>query len=189
MVMSGRSKYIALVIVLLIALFAAGCEPEQAVTGQPSGSKPPDKQANPPAAATMSVTVYHAAKDAAFLVPETHTLPKTDQPVQAAVEQLLKGPKNPELIRALPEGTKLRGITVKDHIAYVDFNDKLVKNGSGGSTGEILAVSAIVNTVTEFADIYKVQIMVEGRKIETLYGHMDTSEPLSRSEKIIKKSL
>lgn len=189
MVMSNRSKYIALVIALLIALFAAGCEPDQAVTGQPPGVKAPDKQANPPAAETMSVTVYHATKDAAFLMPETRTIPKTDQPLQAAVEQLLNGPKNPELIRALPEGTKLRGITVKDHIAYVDFNDKLVKNGSGGSAGEILAVSAIVNTLTEFDNIYKVQLMVEGRKIHTLYGHMDTSEPLSRSEKIIKKSL
>ncbi|MDR7867539.1 MAG: GerMN domain-containing protein [Sporomusaceae bacterium] len=187
--MSNRSRYIALVAVFLIALFAAGCEPDQAVTGQPPGAKQPEKQATPPAAETMSVTVYHATQDAAFLVPETHTLPKTDQPVQAAVEQLLAGPKTPELVRALPAGTKLRGITVKDHIAYVDFNDKLVKNGSGGSAGEILAVSAIVNTVTEFADIYKVQIMVEGRKIQTLYGHMDTSEPLSRSEKIIKKSL
>ena len=189
MVMSNRSRYIALVAILLIALFAAGCEPDQAVTGQPPAVKPPEKQAGPPAAETMSVTVYHATKDAAYLVAETYTLPKTDKPVQAAVEQLLTGPKNPELIRALPEGTKLKGITVKDHIAYVDFNDKIIKNGSGGSAGEIMAVSAIVNTVTEFADIYKVQIMVEGRKIHTLYGHMDTSEPLSRSEKIIKKSL
>ncbi len=187
--MPSRSKYIALVIALLIVLFAAGCEPDQAVTSPPSVAKPPEKQASPPAAETISVTVYHATKDATFLVPETYRLPKTDHPAQTAIEQLLNGPKNPALIRALPEGTKLKGITVKNHIAYVDFNDKLIKNGSGGSAGEIMAVGAIVNTLTEFADIYKVQIMVEGRKINTLYGHMDTSEPLSRSEKIIKKSL
>lgn len=187
--MPSRSKYIALLIALLIALFAAGCDPDQAVTGPPSAAKPPEKQASPPAAETISVTVYHATKDAAFLVPEIRTIPKTDRPAQAAVEQLLTGPKTPELVRALPEGTKLKGITVKDHIAYADFNDRLVKSGSGGSAGEILAVGAIVNTLTEFDDIYKVQIMVEGRKIHTLYGHMDTSEPLSRSEKIIKKSL
>ena len=73
------------------------------------------------------------------------------------------------------------------HIAYVDFNDKLVKNNTGGSTAEILLVAAIVNTLTEFHDIQKVQILVEGKKIDTISGHMDIGEPLSRSEKIIKK--
>jgi germination protein M len=188
--MPVRSKYLAFLVVLLIALLAAGCEPGQTVTGPPATpAQQQDKQSSQASTETMVVTVYYATKDASFLVPEIRTVPKTDHPAQTAVEQLLLAPKNADLVRTLPEGTKLKGITVKDHIAYVDFNDKLIKNGRGGSTGEILVVGAIVNTVTEFADIYKVQIMVEGKKIGTLYGHLDTSEPLSRSENIIKKSL
>ncbi len=187
--MPRRGKIFALLLAVLIVIFAAGCEPEQAVTGQPPQVSPAEKQPSPPAAEkTMQVTVYFATKDAMYLVPETRTVPKSDKPIEAAVAELLGEPKNAALVRALPAGTKLKGITVKDHIAYVDFNDKLVK-GHGGSAGEILAVGAIVNTVTEFADIYKVQIMVEGKKVATLYGHLDTSEPLSRSEKIVKKTL
>lgn len=180
-------------LMLLLVAFAAGCDSGQPVVSPPAAVTPPaEKQPSSPprpAAETMAVTVYYATKDAMFLVPEVHTVPKSDQPALVAVEQLLGAPQSSELVRTLPEGTKLKGITVKDHIAYVDFNDKLVKSGHGGSTGEILAVSAIVNTLTEFVDISKVQIMVDGKKIDTLYGHMDTSEPLSRSEKIIKKSL
>lgn len=187
--MPNRSKIFALLLVLLITVFAAGCDSGQTATAPPAGTTTPDKQPAPPAAETMAVTVYYATKDAMYLVPETHTVPKTEHPAQAAIEQLLSAPKNAELVRTLPEGTKLKGITIKDHIAYVDFNDKLVKNGRGGSAGEILAVGAIVNTLTEFPEIYKVQIMVEGKKVETLYGHLDTSEPLSRSQDIIKKSL
>ncbi len=136
----------------------------------------------------MQVTVYFGTKDAMYLVPETRTVPKSDKPIEAAVTELLGEPKNAELVRVLPAGTKLKGIKVKDHIAYVDFSDKLIKS-RGGSAGEILAVGAIVNTVTEFADIHKVQIMVEGKKVDTLHGHLDTSEPMSRSERIIKKAL
>jgi germination protein M len=188
--MSVRNKYLAFLTVLLIALFTSGCEPGQAVTGPAAAPAQQEKQSSQPSTAeTMAVTVYYATKDATFLVPEIRTVSKTDHPAQAAVEQLLLAPKNADLVQTLPEGTKLKGITVKNHVAYVDFNDKLIKNGRGGSTGEILVVGAIVNTVTEFADIYKVQIMVEGKKVGTLYGHLDVSEPLSRSESIIKKSL
>lgn len=182
------SKLLTVLLVLLVVVLAAGCDSGQTVTGPSSGTTVPGKQSTQPASETMPVTVYYATKDAMYLVPETHNVPKSEQPAQAAVEQLLREPKNPELVRTLPEGTKLKGITIKDHIAYVDFNDKLVK-GRGGSAAEILAVGAIVNTLTEFPDVYKVQIMVEGKKVETLYGHLDTSEPLSRSKDIIKKPL
>lgn len=189
--MTNSNKWVvALFLVLLIGVFAAGCDSGQVATAPPSGgTTAPEKQSAQPAADTMRVTVYFATKDATYLVPETRIVPRTEHPAQAAVEQLLSAPQSAELVRSLPEGIKLKGLTVKDHIAYVDFNDKLIKNGRGGSTGEILAVGAIVNTLTEFPDIYKVQILVEGKKVETLYGHLDTSEPLSRSQAIIKKTL
>ena len=50
----------------------------------------------------------------------------------------------------------------------------------------MLLVAAIVDTLTEFPDIQKVQILVNGKKVDTIAGHMDTGEPLSRSEKVIK---
>jgi germination protein M len=135
----------------------------------------------------MTMTVYYATKDAANVMAVKYIEPKNSHPAQTAMELLIAGPKNPALEPVVPAGTKLRNISIKDHIAYVDFNDKLVKNNNGGSTSEILLVAAIVNTLTEFHDIQKVQIMVEGKKIDTISGHMDIGEPLSRSEKIIKK--
>jgi spore germination protein GerM len=50
-------------------------------------------------------------------------------------------------------------------------------------------VAAVVNTLTEFPDIHKVQILVEGKTVETLSGHMSVGQPLSRSEGIIKKNM
>jgi germination protein M len=135
----------------------------------------------------MQITTYQSTKDAMYLVPEIHVVPKNSYPAKTALELLAASPIKPELVSVLPPGTKVLSVNVKNHIAYADFNDKLIKNNSGGSTDEILLVAAIVDTLTEFPEIQKVQILVNGEKVDTINGHMDTSEPLSRSEKIIKK--
>lgn len=180
---------------MALVVMIAGCD-NSAPGSQPTPSTSDNKlaeQSQPAGNAaadpepTMQLVVYHATKDAMYLVSETHKVPVNSHPARKAIELLLEGPKNPEFVGVMPAGTQIKNITVKEHIAYADFNDKLVKKNGGGSASEILLVGAIVNTLTEFPDIQQVQILVNGKKIETISGHMDTSEPLSRSEKIIKK--
>jgi len=185
-----------LLLLILAALLIAGCNGNApAPQDTPSPGKALEQQngvqatPNSPGSnqETMRITIYHATKDAMYLIPEVHSVPKNDHPAKTALELLINGTKNPELVSVVPPGTKLNSIRIKDHIAYVNFNDKIIKNHSGGSAGETLLVGAIVNTLTEFPEIEKVQLLVEGKKIDTIAGHLDTSEPLSRSEKIIKK--
>lgn len=137
---------------------------------------------------TMKITIYHASQDALYLVPEVHIVPKQPHYAAASLELLLAGTMNKDLVAVLPQGTKLHGVTIKNHIAYPDFTEALIKNNGGGSAAEQLIVGAIVNTLTEFPDIQKVQILVEGKKVGTISGHVDTSEPLSRFGRLIKKS-
>jgi len=189
-------RFLIIAVLMVMAFAIAGCD-GSAPNGQQGVTTPANnksgEQSQPAGTATnpektMQLVVYHATKDAMYLVPEAHKVPVDSHPARTAMELLLAGTKNPELVKVMPEGTQLKNLTIKDHIAYADFNEKLNKrNGGGGSASEILLVAAIVNTLTEFPDIHQVQIMVNGKKIETISGHMDTSEPLSRSEKIIKK--
>lgn len=188
------SCLLSMVCLILLTMFIAGCAgstPAPQVPTQNQGSEQVNPQpqsnnlANP--SGTMKITIYHATKDAQNLVSEIQVVPNSDHPAKTAIERLIAGTKQPDLVSVIPPGTKLRGISIKEHVAYVDFNDKLVKNNGGGSAGEILLVAAIVNTLTEFPEVQKVQILVEGKKVDTISGHLDTSEPLSRSEKIIKK--
>lgn len=47
-------------------------------------------------------------------------------------------------------------------------------------------MGAVVNTLTEFPGVEQVQILVEGKRVDTLYGHLDVYDPMSRSPGIIK---
>jgi len=189
--MAAKTKVLLLMVIFILAALAAGCTPAAPSSATPGQEvdKEQSVQSSMGTADTMRLTVYYATADAMYLSPEVKVVPKTDHPAQNAMELLLQDPKSHELVKVMPDGTKIRGLTIKDHVAFVDFNDKLAKNNGGGSTTEMLIVGAIVNTLTEFPDIHKVQILVEGKKVDTLSGHMDLSEPLSRSEKIVKKSL
>lgn len=195
--MVSKRKIVALLFILLATLLGGCADQAQAPSvipdeliknDQPKATAPVIP--NPPLPSgqeTMIVTVYNGTTDAKYLVAEPHVVPKNDQPAKTAMELLVAGTKNVDLVSVMPAGTKLKHISIKDKIAYVDFNDKLVKNNTGGSASEILLVAAIINTLTEFKEIQKVQIMVDGKKIDTISGHLDIGEPLSRSEKIIKK--
>ncbi len=191
--MKNNLRLIMMALLLTVMVMAAGCDSSAPVNppaagtteNNPAQSQQPNTPASPER--TMQLVIYHATKDAMLLVPEVHKVPVNSQPARTAIELLLAGTKDPALVSVMPAGTKVKNLTVKDHVAYVDFDDKLVKKNVGGSASETLLVGAIVNTLTEFPDIHKVQILVEGKKISTITGHMDISEPLSRSEQIIKK--
>lgn len=193
---------IACVLCLLLPLAVAGCsQAEPTVTHEESkqisvasapaatdaSALPPQQTSSPiPGKNVMHLTVYQAARDGIYLVPEIRTVAKNDVPAQTAIELLTAGPKDARLVPVMPVDVQLRSLSIKDHIAYVNFNSKLVDNNSGGSSQELLLVAAIVNTLTEFPTIEQVQILVENQPRATLAGHVDISVPLSRSESIIR---
>ena len=49
-----------------------------------------------------------------------------------------------------------------------------------------MTIYSIVNSLTKLDGIHKVQLLVEGQKIETLAGHFDTSEPLEPDNNLVK---
>ena len=85
---------------------------------------------------------------------------------------------------AVPEGVQVLGVSVKGGIAYADFSEQILKAGFG-SEGELAMVSCIVNTLTSLPGIDKVQILVEGRKVESLGGHVLVAVPLSRMDDLM----
>lgn len=133
------------------------------------------------------VTIYLRAPGEDLLVPVTRAVPPGEDPPTAALRALIAGPQPGERAEAvLPAGVKVRSVQVKEGTATADFSGDIMRMNVG-SMGEALAVAAIVNTLTEFPEVRQVQILVEGRKVESLAGHVDVSRPLARNENLVKR--
>jgi len=89
-------------------------------------------------------------------------------------------PVAPPLVSAVPPATKLRAIFVTEQgEAFVDFSRELATGHTGGSTDELLTVYTIVNALTaNLPAVKSVQLLIEGKQVETLAGHVDLRRPL-----------
>lgn len=135
----------------------------------------------------VSVTLYFGDQEGEYLLPESRQVAETSAIAKTAVEELIKGPKEKGHSITIPAEAKVLNLDVIKEVAYVNFSQELVSKHWGGSTGEQMTVASIVNTLTEFDNIEKVQIMVDGKTIDTIAGHLDISQPLARDESLIKK--
>lgn len=194
-----QMKYVLLVVMVLILAVMSGCSPKNekgadngsaaAVTagtnakaGSPESSSAAKKENT-----SLTVKVYYPDDQGMKLIAVKRTI-RTDKndKYTAAMESLMEGTKEKGQTAILPKQAKLKSVKVKGDTAYVDFTQALVKNFVGGSTGEEMLVGSVVDTLTEFPEIKKVQILVEGNKVESLSGHLDLTTPLSRMGNLIK---
>ena len=88
-----------------------------------------------------------------------------------------------------PEGTKVEDVTIKDKSAYVSFNRTLVDLHPGGSASEMMTIYSLTNTVTRnIPQLTSVKILVEGKEIETIKGHIDARSPFVANLELIVRS-
>lgn len=134
----------------------------------------------------VEVNLYFSDSQAMYLEPEKRKISQTPSLARQAVIELIKGPENSELYPTIPQGTQVNEVYIADDIVYVDLSEEIFKNHPGGSSGELMTVYSIVNTLTEILPIKGVQILVGGNEKNSLVGHIDISMPLLRDKDWIK---
>jgi hypothetical protein len=66
--------------------------------------------------------------------------------------------------------------------AYVDLSGELAAAHPGGSLNELLTVYALVDALTvNLPAISTVQVLIDGKEVETLAGHVDLRRPLAKN--------
>jgi spore germination protein GerM len=141
--------------------------------------------AAPGAERRITATLYFIAEDGMSLVGVQREVPY-DEPVaeqaRRIVEAQLSAPPDP-LARAVPDGTTVRGLYLTDRgDAFVDLSDEARVRHRGGALDELFTVYAIVNAVTvNLPAVARVQILVNGREVDTLAGHVDLRHPLEKN--------
>jgi germination protein M len=108
-----------------------------------------------------------------------------DSPLTETLIALISGLTSSELNKGLlsliPAGTEIKGISVSNMTATINFNEALSFNNFG-KEGLEAELKQIVYTATEFSTVDKVQILINGRKKQFLSTEgVFIGEPLTRS--------
>jgi spore germination protein GerM len=91
-----------------------------------------------------------------------------DARLDAALRGLLAGPGRRDLFTEIPPGTTLLGVRVEGGTATVNFSKNYASGG--GSSSMLGRVWQVVYTATQFPAAPAVQILIEGRRVESLGG-------------------
>lgn len=177
--------------VLLLVLAACGRGPRNA--SSPASEAPSQEAAVSAEVAPSpktSVTLYFPSASADALAGETREIVETGRASERGTQvlaALLEGPRGEGVLAAVPEGTTLRRLWVRDDgTAYADFSDELSRGLRGGSSDELLTIYAIVDSLAmNVPEIKRVGILVGGRERDTLGGHVDVRRPLRPNTSLV----
>lgn len=135
----------------------------------------------------ITATLFYVSQDGMRLVGVPREVPFGATPADQArriVESAL-APAPAPYASAVPGGTKLRALFLSPRgDAYVDLSKEISAGHTGGSIDELFTVYSLVNALTvNLPAVSAVQILVEGKEVDTLAGHVDLRRPLGRNLK------
>ncbi len=134
---------------------------------------------------SWEVVLYFTDDQFISLIGERRLIDAEGNYLERVLEELLRGPQDETLFNPIPPDTRLNGVFSEGGTVYVDLDEQMIEGQAGGSSQELLSIYSIINTLTETPAVQRVKILIDGQERETLRGHMDTSRPLERDEKLI----
>jgi spore germination protein GerM len=132
----------------------------------------------------ITATLFYVSEDGMSLVQAQREVPfgaTVAEQARAIIEAQIAAAA--PLVSAIPPETKLREVFVTERgDAFVDLSGDITARHPGGSLDEIFTVYSIVNALTvNLPAITRVQILVDGKEVDTLAGHVDLRHPLVKS--------
>jgi spore germination protein GerM len=159
---------------------------------EPTASAPP-----PPTAAPADATIGPRIKARLFYVTEDgqrlegleRDVPYSNQSAEQAraILDAQLAPAPAPLMTAIPANTRLRAVYLTpEKEAYIDLSQDVSTAHPGGLVNELLTVYTIVNALTvNLPAVERVQILVDGKEVDTLAGHVDLRRPLPKQLELI----
>jgi hypothetical protein len=175
---AGIGVVVGLIWLLFVALPRWSAQPEG--TGNPVSSA----AATPDGGGVRKIKarLFYVTEDGLQLQGVEREVPFAESPAEQAREILNAqlAPVEAPLVSAVPAGTTLRAIFVTPQgQAYVDLSHDISTAHPGGTLNELLTIYTVVHALTiNLPAITSVQILVDGKEVDTLAGHVDLRQPL-----------
>jgi spore germination protein GerM len=177
------TTFVAIALTALIVVLAVRRKPAPAATASAAIATAPAAQVSQ--GRKIKAQLFYVSDDGMRLVGVEQDVPYAEQPVDQAREILNAqvAPVAAPLVSAVPAGTVLRALFLTENgQAYVDLSRDVVTAHPGGSLNEMLTIYTIVHTLTfNLPAVTSVQLLVDGKEVDTLAGHVDLRRPLSKN--------
>ncbi|NBM17012.1 GerMN domain-containing protein [Streptomyces sp. GC420] len=151
---------------------APGADDSSAAPSAPGSTAPGTKPAAPggtTAPRKVRVAAYFMHGEKVSPAPRTVTAPAT---AAGAVRALLAGPnayeRQHDRTTAIPSGTKLNSIALKNGVATVDLSGRF--DDGGGSLSMQARLAQVVFTATRFSSVKQVSFELDGKPVKVFGG-------------------
>lgn len=117
------------------------------------------------------ISLYFINKKTKEVVPEARMIDVKDlinEPYKVLINFLIEGPKNENLEKAIPEGTKLLGTTLEGDTLKLNFSREFLNKE--GKEAEEKTIESLVNTLTELTEVNSIRILIEGEENKKFQG-------------------
>lgn len=142
--------------------------------------------------AMRAVSLFYAGPSS-LLVAEQRSVALPQNPAAAlpvVLRELMKGSANAGVPSLFPRETMIRGAyLLPDGMAVVDVGGPAFSEGwTTGTHQELMAIQSLVQTVvTNFPEVRRVRILVNGTPSETFAGHIALSQSFGPSPAMVRK--
>ena len=149
-----------------LAVVLTACGSEKAVSlGKPAQGTTTRSEQTGTVPTLLSLQVWLTRDDGLVSVRRTHQ--PTRLVATAAINSLLDGPTADERVMgyasAVPLGTKLLGIAIRNGVATVDLTSEF-QNGAGSRSMQ-MRLAQVVYTLTQFPTVQKVRFRLDGAPV------------------------
>lgn len=141
--------------------------------------------------ARKKLTLFFSDEQAEFLVGESREIldpGSLSALAQLVLEELVRGPKS-GLQPTVPAGSRiLAPVSCSQDLCIVNFSQEFVSRHPGGTSGEVMTVYSVVQSLcSNVPGVKRVQILVEGKPRETLAGHLFIAEPVFSDPGLLRR--